>query len=166
MLWIDAALLVHHPRLAKQITWEKLKIETDFAQQEIRHRCVKIDGNEDTLALRLYGDGVGDMPVGIDHWVKARHVARRVWITERGCNAVTYCLTTQLFGHRLPLSWRGLQADVAVGGDTQPVHNDTHTTLMSLGIEVAERHHIRPPSTEISLVVELECLSISRKAHQ
>ena len=93
------------------------------------------------------------MPVGIDHRVETRQVARRIRIAKRRSNTASLHLAAQLLGNGLPLSGRCFQADVAIGGDAVAVHDDTHTTLMPLGVEVAESHHIGAASVEVAVCI-------------
>ena len=85
-------------------------------------------------------------------------MATGVRIAEGGGDAVALGLAVQLLGNGLPLSWRGLHADVAVGGDTLSVHNDTHAALMPFRVEVAESHHVSAAGIEIAVLIELERL--------
>lgn len=70
-------------------------------------------------------------------------------------------LAAQLLGHGLPLAWRGLEPDVAVGGNADSVHDDTHTALVSLGIEVAERHDVGATCGKVAVTVEFEGLCLN-----
>ena len=83
LLRIDASRLVHHPRFAKQLAREELQVEACLSEQEVGHRLVEIDGDQYTIALRLYVDGVIHVIVRIDHRIETRHVTRRVGVAER-----------------------------------------------------------------------------------
>ena len=98
------------------------------------------------------------MPVGIDHWIETRQVARGVRIAERCNNASVGHLAAQLSGDGLPLTGCCLQSDIAIGGYAMSVHDDTHTTLMTLWIEIAESHYISTAGIEIAVLIQLKSL--------
>ncbi len=106
-----------------------------------------------SLTLRLYGDGVVDMPLWIDHRIEARQVAGGIGIAESGNNLPTLDAAAQLFRNGLPLTGRRFQSDVAIGGNAMPVHNHTDTALVSLGIEIVECHHVCTTSMKIAVAV-------------
>ena len=89
-----------------------------------------------------------------------------VRIAESRRNATAFGLAAQLLGNGLPLSWRCLQTDVTVGGYASSVHDDTHTTLMSLGVEIAEGHHVGAAGIEVTVGIQLKGLCLTGCPHR
>ena len=90
-------------------------------------------------------------------------MARRVGIAECGDDLSALYTATQLFGYGLPLTWRRFQSDIAIGGYTMTVHNHADTTLVPLGIEVAECHHVSTAGIKVAVAVKFECLCRNRQ---
>ena len=74
LLRIEARLMVHHPGFAKERAREKLQIETHLTQQEIRHRLIEVDSNNNTTALTLGFHLIVKLIIGIKRWIKTRQM--------------------------------------------------------------------------------------------
>ena len=93
-------------------------------------------------------------------------MARGVGIAERGDDGIAFDLTLELLGNGLPLTRSCLHTEITVGRHTMAVHQHTDTTLMSLRIKIAERHHVHTISSIVTTVIQFEVLCSYRRSHQ
>ena len=73
---VYACLSVHYPRLAEKVSREEFEVESDFSDEEIWYRPVKVYGHFHAFAYSLYLHCIVEMEIRIDHRVEAGHVAR------------------------------------------------------------------------------------------
>ena len=158
LLGIDSLLVVHDPGFAEKVAREEFDIESCAPEKLVRDRGVEIHRYEESPARRLQRHGVGHAVVGIYHGVETCVMAAGVRETKRGDDAVSIHLAAELFRDRLPLAGRGLEAYVAVAGDTAAVHQHGDAALMALGIEIVKGHDVHPVLVEVSGRVQAEVL--------
>ena len=158
LLRIDAALVVHYPWLAKEYAWEEFHVEASLAYEIIRDWAVKIDRHENVTALSFNLDIICQLQIGIYHRVEACEMARRVGETESSDNALSYLLAVELSRHGLPLTRSGFKTDVTIASYATSVHQQAHSSLMTLGIEIVECHNIYTLAVEITLLIEHKIL--------
>ena len=158
LLRIYTRLIIHNPRLAKKLTWEKLQVESHLSKEKVRNRFIQVDIHHNTTPLRLHGYHISERIIRINHRIESGNVTGRIRVTECGNNPIPLNLTAKLFRYRLPLPRSSLHTDISVRSNTLTVHNDADTTLMTFRIEIAKNHDISTTGIEIAVILQLERL--------
>jgi len=110
------------------------------------------DAKSDVERIRQIREAAGnEMKIRVDDWIKTLAIDFFVGIFIPNTHLLLLFINHPLANHwsRLPLTRSGLQTNVAVRGYPQPVLNDSHSSLVTLRVEIIGKHHIDATVFEI-----------------
>ena len=96
--------------------------------------------------------GIIEFIIRIEHRVEALHVVVHIRVMQRGGDGVCCFIENalSLFGQRLPLAGRLLEAEIAVGGCAHAVHQNADAALMTGGVYIVKGHNVHAEAFEIA----------------
>ena len=142
----DAALRVGRPGPAEEDAGEQLHVEPDLADPLVGQRLFEIDDDAEGPARWPDTNRVGELQVRVLNRVEALPVLVLVWVLRAQADLARGLVDNPLadLGHGLPLAWRAIEAEVAVGCHAPAVLDDADASLMALRVVVVGQHHVEP----------------------
>ena len=154
----DAGRGAQIPTLAEEIVGEEFEVEAYLANELRWNGLVQIYRDMDRIAFALHAHLISEVEIRVVDRIEAGAILGRVRIRERGGDGVgggIYAACV-LLGHGLPLPWRRLQTNVAVGRHAYAILDDRNTALMAIRINVLERHDVNARRLKVFLLIETE----------
>ena len=147
----DSRRAAEVPALAEQVGGIQLEVEAEPARPLLRQWLLQVDVEVNRVALGAHAHLIAEREIGIDDRVEAVSVLARVRVRERGHDLASRAahFAAILLRHRRPLARRRLETYVAIRGDAHAVLHDRHAALMTVRIEILERHHVHAVAMEV-----------------
>ena len=154
----NAHLVADAVGLVEQYSRKELQVKADFPYPFGGQRLLEIHDDAERAPLRLNPEVVFEIEVGINDRVESLAVTAGVRIGHHYGDLLFFMVnhTGARLGYGRPLTRRGLQPDVAVGGYPEPVLDDTYPALVTFGIKIMRQHHIEAAHLQVFELVDHE----------
>ena len=162
----DAGRTSEIPASAEQVIGEEFEVKADLADEAGGDGLIEVDGDVDGAALAVDGHLIGEIEVGVVDGIEADTVLGGVGIGERGSDGIGGRVDSagHLRRHGLPLAGRGIEANVAVGGDAHTILDDGDAALMAVGIDVLKGHDVDARRLEIFFLIQAEAGALRQQS--